>query len=43
MPKVSRFDFFNDNGEWKQVDKIGHFYSTYYFSYGTSRAFGGVM
>jgi hypothetical protein len=36
-PKES-FHFFNDNGEWKQVDKIGHLYSTYYFSYGTSRA-----
>ena len=32
------FQFFNDNAEWKQVDKIGHFYSTYYFSYGTSKA-----
>lgn len=36
-PKES-FHFFNDNAEWKQVDKIGHFYSTYYFSYGTSSA-----
>ena len=32
------FRFFNDNPEWKQVDKIGHFYSSYYFSSGTSRA-----
>ena len=32
------FRFFNDNGEWKQVDKLGHFFSSYYFSYGTSRA-----
>jgi hypothetical protein len=32
------FRFFNDNREWKQVDKLGHFYSSYYFSYGTSRA-----
>ena len=32
------FRFFNDNGEWKQVDKFGHFFSSYYFSYGTSRA-----
>jgi uncharacterized protein YfiM (DUF2279 family) len=24
--------------EWKQVDKIGHFYSAFYFSYATSRA-----
>lgn len=31
------FEFFNDNKEWKQVDKLGHFYSAYYISYGTSR------
>lgn len=23
------FHFFNDNKEWKQMDKLGHFYSTY--------------
>lgn len=32
------FQFFNDNAEWKQVDKIGHVYSGFYFSYGLSRA-----
>jgi hypothetical protein len=32
------FRFFNDNAEWNQVDKLGHFYSTFYFSYGTSKA-----
>lgn len=32
------FRFFNDNAEWKQVDKIGHLYSSFYFSYGLSRA-----
>lgn len=32
------FRFFNDNAEWKQVDKLGHFYSAFYFSYGTSKA-----
>lgn len=32
------FQFFNDNAEWKQVDKVGHFFSAFYFSYGTSRA-----
>ncbi len=32
------FHFFNDNAEWKQVDKIGHFYSAFYLSYGTSAA-----
>ncbi len=32
------FRFFNDNAEWKQVDKLGHLYSAFYFSYGTSRA-----
>ncbi|MBL7856222.1 MAG: DUF2279 domain-containing protein [Cyclobacteriaceae bacterium] len=32
------FHWFNDNAEWKQVDKLGHFYSSFYLSYGTSRA-----
>ncbi len=32
------FRFFNDNAEWKQMDKVGHFYSAFYFSYSTSRA-----
>ncbi len=32
------FQFFNDNHEWKQVDKLGHIFSSFYFSYGTSRA-----
>lgn len=32
------FQFFNDNAEWKQIDKLGHFYTSFYFSYGTSRA-----
>lgn len=36
--KQQPFTFFNDNDEWKQVDKFGHFYSAFYFSYGTSRA-----
>lgn len=36
--KSQPFRFFNDNAEWKQVDKIGHFFSGFYFSYGTSRA-----
>jgi hypothetical protein len=36
-PKES-FHFFNDNAEWKQVDKIGHFYSAYYLSYASSSA-----
>src|SRR5688572_29181951 len=26
------FRFFNDNKEWKQVDKIGHFGSSFYMS-----------
>ncbi len=26
------FQFFNDNAEWKQVDKIGHFYSAFHIS-----------
>jgi hypothetical protein len=32
------FRFFNDNDEWKQVDKVGHFTSAFYLSYGTSSA-----
>ncbi len=32
------FQFFNDNAEWKQVDKIGHFYSAYHLSSTTSQA-----
>ncbi len=32
------FTWFNDNNEWKQVDKMGHFFSAYYFSYSTSKA-----
>jgi uncharacterized protein YfiM (DUF2279 family) len=31
------FRFFNDNAEWKQLDKAGHFISTFYFSYGSSQ------
>ena len=31
------FRFFNDNPEWKQVDKLGHFYSSFYLTYGISR------
>ena len=26
------FHFFNDNDQWKQVDKVGHFYSSYQIS-----------
>lgn len=32
------FRFFNDNAEWKQVDKLGHFYAGFYFSCGTEGA-----
>ncbi len=28
----SAFHFFNDNAEWKQVDKFGHFYTAYHVS-----------
>ena len=31
----SRFHTFNDWPEWKQVDKVGHFYSAYIESYGS--------
>ncbi len=26
------FHFFNDNSQWNQIDKVGHFYSAYQFS-----------
>ena len=26
---IGKFHFFNDNGEWNQMDKAGHFFSTY--------------
>lgn len=31
------FRIFNDNAEWKQVDKLGHFYSAFYLSYATAK------
>lgn len=37
-PRTS-FHFFDDSQEWKQVDKVGHFYGAYHFSKGASRAF----
>ena len=32
------FAFFNDNAEWKQVDKLGHAYTSFYLSYSASLA-----
>lgn len=32
------FRFFNDNAEWKQIDKAGHFFSAFYLSAATSEA-----
>lgn len=32
-----RFTFFNDNAEWKQLDKAGHFFSSFYLSYAGSQ------
>ncbi len=29
-----KFHFFNDNNEWLQIDKVGHFYTTYQLSQG---------
>ena len=26
---LGKFHFFNDNGEWNQIDKVGHLFSTY--------------
>jgi uncharacterized protein YfiM (DUF2279 family) len=31
------FRFFNDNAEWKQVDKAGHFFASFYLSDVTAR------
>lgn len=31
------FTFFNDNAEWKQMDKAGHFFSSFYLSYAGSQ------
>ena len=33
------FHFFDDSGEWLQMDKIGHFYSTFQLSQAGSKAF----
>ena len=32
------FHFFNDNSEWNQMDKVGHFFSTYQLSNVSTRA-----
>lgn len=32
------FQFFNDNAEWKQVDKVGHFFASFHLSDISSRA-----
>jgi len=37
-PKES-FHFFDDSGEWLQMDKVGHFYSTFHLSQAGSKAF----
>ncbi len=35
----SNFHFFNDNGEWNQVDKVGHCYTAYIESQWSTMAF----
>ncbi|MEO1653342.1 MAG: DUF2279 domain-containing protein [Bacteroidota bacterium] len=37
--ELTSFHFFNDNSEWKQIDKVGHFYSAYQFSRLSAEAF----
>ncbi|MFA0963230.1 DUF2279 domain-containing protein [Roseivirga sp. BDSF3-8] len=32
--ETTSFHFFNDNPQWKQMDKAGHFYAGYVFSHG---------
>ena len=34
----SDFHFINDNNEWLQMDKIGHFYSAYHLGYASKNA-----
>jgi hypothetical protein len=34
------FHFFNDASEWKQVDKVGHFLSTFQVSHVTYKTLG---
>jgi uncharacterized protein YfiM (DUF2279 family) len=35
----SGFHFFNDQREWKQIDKAGHFYSAYHLSHSSAKIF----
>jgi uncharacterized protein YfiM (DUF2279 family) len=35
--ETQSFQFFNDNPEWKQMDKLGHFHSSFYISYAAGR------
>lgn len=35
------FQFFNDDAEWKQVDKIGHFYSAFHLSHANAHFLKG--
>ena len=35
----SSFHFFNDNGEWNQIDKVGHIYTAYLESQWSTKAF----
>lgn len=35
----SSFHFFDDQHQWEQVDKAGHFYSTYHFSHTSARIY----
>jgi uncharacterized protein YfiM (DUF2279 family) len=35
----SKFRFANDNADWQQIDKVGHFYSTFHFSNATAEGF----
>ncbi len=34
---TTSFHFFDDSGQWKQMDKLGHFYASFNLSYGSSR------
>lgn len=36
------FRFFNDNAEWKQVDKAGHFFAAYWLSSASSTLLNGT-
>ncbi|MDX2302583.1 MAG: DUF2279 domain-containing protein [Microscillaceae bacterium] len=35
----TNFHFFDDSGEWRQIDKVGHFYSAFHIARSSAEAF----